>query len=66
MCFFQFEIIKNFISYLALSYLFEYLCYESTAILNILILPVGGTSIYVRIWRIKTVPTLTQTSDSDV
>ena len=53
-------------SYLALSASFEYLCYESTANINNLILSVRGSSLYVRnltstdvrFRRIKTVPAL--------
>ena len=45
--FFQFEIIVS--SQLALSGSFEYLCYWSTTIINILILSVLGASLYVRI-----------------
>ena len=44
---------------LALSSSFEYLCYGSTIIRNILILSARGSSLYVRIWHL-------QTSDSDV
>ena len=54
--FFQFEIIINV---LVLSASFEYLCYRSMAIINILILSAREPSLYVRIWRILT-------SDSDV
>ena len=43
---FDFEIIINV---LALSALFEYLCYGSTIIINILILSVRGPSVDVRI-----------------
>ena len=54
-------------SYLDLSDSFEYLCYGSTAIINVLIFSVFGivfirqnlTSVHVRIWRLYT-------SDSDV
>ena len=45
--------------WLALSASFEYLCYEYTAIINMLVLSVRGPSLCVRIWRL-------QTSDSDV
>ena len=38
----------------ALSGSFEYLCYGSTAIINILILSVRGSSLYVSIWRMLT------------
>ena len=47
--------------WLALSGSFEYLCYGSTTIINILTLSVRGSPLYVRIvrfWRIKTVPAL--------
>ena len=46
-------------SWLALSASCEYLCYGSTAIINILILSVREPSLYVKIWRL-------QTSDSEV
>ena len=36
----------------------EYLCYMSTAIINILILSVRGSTLDVRFWRLKTVPAL--------
>ena len=42
-------------SQLALSALFEFLCYGSTAIINILTLSVRGPILYVRFCRIKSV-----------
>ena len=47
--FFHFEIIINIL--VSLSDSFEYLCYVSPSIINILILLVQGPSLYVRIRR---------------
>ena len=53
---FQFEISMNvLVSSFRSS---EYLCYMSTAIINILILSVRGSTLDVRFWRLKTVPAL--------
>ena len=41
-------------SYLALSASFEYLCYGSTAILNIFTITVRGSALDFRIWRLQT------------
>ena len=41
-------------SKLALSYSFEYLCYGSMDIINILILSVRGHPLGARIWRLQT------------
>ena len=54
MCFFNLEDLLL----MSLSDSFEYLCYWSTSIRNILILTVRGPSLYVKIWRLQTAPTL--------
>ena len=52
MGYFRFEvIIKVLVSYFRF---IEYICYESTAIINILILSVRGSTLDVRIWRLQT------------
>ena len=57
--FFQFEIIINV---LVSSFRFIWIpmlwCHGCTAIINVLILSTWGPSLYVKIWRMKTVPAL--------
>ena len=50
--FFQFEIIINVLA--SPSDSFEYLCYRSTPIRNILFFSVRGPSLYVKICRLRT------------
>ena len=47
-----FNLKSSYMSYLALSDSFEYTCYESTAITNILMLTVRESTLVVRIWRL--------------
>ena len=51
--------LKSSISQLALSASFEYICYGSTVIINMLFIAVRGSTLDVRIWRLWT-------SDSDI
>ena len=50
--FFQFKIIIN-VLFIALSPSFKYLCYWSTAIINIFILSLPLSTLDIRIWRLR-------------
>ena len=54
--FFQFEIIIYVLILLYLSDSFKYLCYGSTAIINIFTLTVQGSTLVIRIWRLQDRP----------